>query len=201
MAFGLDSNFSEAALVGRINADLANDLGNLVSRTLAMVERFRKGNDSPAGGLEDKDVELKDLALKIARKRVHDGELGFHKLLTLHLGAHQTCWPTGTSTGWPPGLWPRTPKRQGASTRSSTSSWRCSGTWRPHFAFHAPDGGEDPGLPGISEPESQKLASLKEWAAATRRAVRKGRVPVPADRRRTEREGEKEYGNVEHDHL
>ncbi|MGA2954857.1 MAG: methionine--tRNA ligase, partial [Thermodesulfobacteriota bacterium] len=67
MVFGLDSNFSEAALVGRINADLANDLGNLLSRTLAMVERFRGGIVPRSGGLEEKDLELKNLALKIVQ--------------------------------------------------------------------------------------------------------------------------------------
>jgi len=43
MVFGLDANFSEEALIQRLNADLANDLGNLFSRTSAMVQRFCGG--------------------------------------------------------------------------------------------------------------------------------------------------------------
>ncbi len=43
MAFGQDAQYSEEALVDRINNDLANDLGNLVSRLLKMIEAFCEG--------------------------------------------------------------------------------------------------------------------------------------------------------------
>ncbi|MBM4330516.1 MAG: methionine--tRNA ligase [Deltaproteobacteria bacterium] len=82
MPFGLDSNFSEIALVGRINADLANDLGNLVSRTLAMAERFRQGEIPRARGLEEIDRELETAALCVTREAERlIGDLSFHKFL------------------------------------------------------------------------------------------------------------------------
>jgi len=43
MVFGLDSNFSEDAFVQRLNSDLANDLGNLVSRSITMAVKYCDG--------------------------------------------------------------------------------------------------------------------------------------------------------------
>ncbi len=59
MTFGLDSNFTEPAIAERINADLANDLGNLLNRTLGMIQRYRDGNVPTAGPLEPIDESLK----------------------------------------------------------------------------------------------------------------------------------------------
>ncbi|MBO8154175.1 methionine--tRNA ligase [Thermovirga sp.] len=60
--FGLDGDFSEKALVGRINSDLANDLGNLLNRTMQMINNFTEGKIPEQGALEDVDLQVKNLA-------------------------------------------------------------------------------------------------------------------------------------------
>jgi len=61
MSFGQDSSFSEDALVGRFNADLANDLGNLFSRSLSMTHKYFGGVVPECGELLDLDREVLDL--------------------------------------------------------------------------------------------------------------------------------------------
>jgi methionyl-tRNA synthetase len=56
--FGLDADFREEALVTRINADLANNLGNLVSRTLAMQQRYFGGVVQPRTDIRPEDAAL-----------------------------------------------------------------------------------------------------------------------------------------------
>ena len=62
-AFGADWDYTEAAFVHRYNADLANDLGNLLNRSLQMVVRYFEGVVlAPAGGAEDVDRALLERA-------------------------------------------------------------------------------------------------------------------------------------------
>lgn len=62
MHFGSDASFSEEALVGRINADLANDLGNLFSRVLSMTGKFSGGAVPVPGPDTALEIPLKNLA-------------------------------------------------------------------------------------------------------------------------------------------
>ena len=83
MAFGQDAAFSLEAFVNRVNADLANNLGNLVSRVLAMQKRYFGGVVQPMGHeLRAEDRELKEAFLAAAANMDrHMEELAFHRAL------------------------------------------------------------------------------------------------------------------------
>lgn len=68
MALGADSSFSNEIMINRINSDLANDLGNLVSRTVAMIEKYFGGEIPTEKESADIDNELIDMALALRDK-------------------------------------------------------------------------------------------------------------------------------------
>ncbi|NMB38831.1 MAG: methionine--tRNA ligase [Firmicutes bacterium] len=62
ISFGQDGNFNRRALIERTNSDLANDLGNLLNRSLAMLNKYFDGVVPNPDKLQDVDCELKQFA-------------------------------------------------------------------------------------------------------------------------------------------
>ena len=110
---GLDGNFSHEGFIHRVNSDLANDFGNLVHRTLTMIQQYfggtlgepgrkRPPTTGPPGGLRE-DQSRRPGALRVLRRRPRPWRSC----------GPSSAWPTST---WPttcPGSWPRT--RQSAA--------------------------------------------------------------------------------------
>jgi methionyl-tRNA synthetase len=79
MVFGLDADFSEGAMVGRLNADLANDLGNLVARATTLIASYAAEAGAPGPGTADEESVVR--AAAEARRGLDEamGEFAFQR--------------------------------------------------------------------------------------------------------------------------
>ena len=82
MSFGLDASFSDENIVARQNSDLANDLGNLFSRSLTMIDKFANGTVPPPGDPQPEDRELAAAAVNMVAEYIrHMNDFAFNRAL------------------------------------------------------------------------------------------------------------------------
>ena len=82
MSFGLDASFSGDNIIARQNSDLANDLGNLFSRALTMINKFANGTVPTPGDFKPEDQELADAAVNmVAEYTTQMNNFAFHRAL------------------------------------------------------------------------------------------------------------------------
>lgn len=82
MPYGSDGYYNEELLIERINTDLANDFGNLLSRSTAMINKFCDGTVPQPGQYEDIDNEIKKMAEELpAKVDVYLDKIQFHAAL------------------------------------------------------------------------------------------------------------------------
>jgi methionyl-tRNA synthetase len=82
--FGQDGDFSQETFIGRINSELANDLGNLLNRALTMIERYAGGRVPHSGplGKTDLDTSLRETAAALLPQvEKHLAEIEFNRAL------------------------------------------------------------------------------------------------------------------------
>lgn len=116
--FGQDGDYSNTSLVNRINGELANGLGNLVSRTLGMIEKYFNSKIPTPSEFDEIDKEIEKKALHTAEKVGREIEnIEYSKALT-------TIWEfIGDVNKYVDDMHPWTLAKDGETERLSTVLW------------------------------------------------------------------------------
>ncbi len=179
---GQDGVYSLEALIKRINTDLANDLGNLVSRTLTMIERYYDGVlPGPVSPAAESDVTLRQLALQMpeAMERQMD-DLKIHEALAeLWKLVRQSNKYIDQNSPWELARDPADRERLGTVLYNLAESIRFIGVLLEPFMPRTPEkiriqlGLQD-------EPDLRRWESLRQWGLIKPgTAVRRGEDLFP----------------------
>lgn len=161
--FGQDGDFSRGAIIGRINGELANGLGNLVSRTVGMINKYRGGIIPAPGPLMQADSSIRQSALETVRRfNEHMDEIAFNKSLS-------TLWDfIGAVNRYIDESSPWSLAKAGEKERLDTILWVLAESIRVVailvYPFMPVSANEIWGTLGYTEPlDSVRVSQAEEW--------------------------------------